>query len=103
MDGCRPSCGVITGNQIRAARHLAGIDQVDLAKGSGLSVNTIRNLEAKGFGVASLRKSTIDKVREYFKSIDVFFTCDTRGYVGVCVSRRATDTPRTDTTACNRL
>lgn len=50
-----------TGNQLRAARALAGIEQTRLAEKSGVSVNTIRNMEARGAeeitgGVTTLRR-----------------------------------------------
>tara|TARA_R110000744_G_scaffold352727_1_gene458948 strand:+ start:322 stop:603 length:282 start_codon:yes stop_codon:yes gene_type:complete len=39
------SYSVITGEQIRAARALARIEQAELAQASGLSVQTIKRLE----------------------------------------------------------
>lgn len=38
----------IFGNQIKAARALAGFDQRTLAERSGVGVNTIRSMEAAG-------------------------------------------------------
>jgi predicted transcriptional regulator len=35
-----------TGNQLKAARALVGVEQIDLAKAAGVSVGTIRNMEA---------------------------------------------------------
>ena len=37
-----------TGNQIKAARVLAEVDQVTLANEAGVHVNTIRGMEARG-------------------------------------------------------
>ena len=39
---------MITSGQIRAARALLGIDQRELAKRSGLSLPTVRRMEASG-------------------------------------------------------
>ena len=39
---------LITGNQLRAARALVGIRQVELAEGAGIHIGTIRKMEAKG-------------------------------------------------------
>jgi transcriptional regulator with XRE-family HTH domain len=37
-----------TGNQLKAARALVGVEQARLAEVAGLNVNTIRNMEAAG-------------------------------------------------------
>ena len=37
-----------TGNQLKAARALADMDQTTLAERASVNVNTIRNMEAKG-------------------------------------------------------
>ena len=37
-----------TGNQLKAARALAGVDQQEVADNAGVNVNTIRNMEARG-------------------------------------------------------
>ena len=39
---------LVTGNQLKAARALAEIDQQQLAKAGEVNVNTIRNMEARG-------------------------------------------------------
>ncbi|MCJ2063266.1 helix-turn-helix domain-containing protein [Methylobacterium sp. J-088] len=39
---------LVTGNQLKAARALSGIEQADLATRADLHVNTIRKMEAKG-------------------------------------------------------
>jgi transcriptional regulator with XRE-family HTH domain len=36
------------GNQLKAARALAGVDQQQVAEAAGVNVNTIRNMEARG-------------------------------------------------------
>jgi len=52
----------VSGNQIRAARALAGLEQRQLASASGVSVNTIRNMEARGTGRVRVRLETMGKV-----------------------------------------
>ena len=37
-----------TGNQLKAARALAGVNQQEVADTAGVNVNTIRNMEARG-------------------------------------------------------
>ncbi len=37
-----------TGNQLKAARALLGVDQQQVADSAGVNVNTIRNMEARG-------------------------------------------------------
>ena len=42
---------LVTGNQLKAARDLAGVDQQEVADAAGVNVNTIRNMEARGAAV----------------------------------------------------
>jgi transcriptional regulator with XRE-family HTH domain len=44
-----------TGNQLKAARALGGVEQIALAEAAGVSVGTIRNMEAQG--AATLKSS----------------------------------------------
>ncbi|NKW10353.1 hypothetical protein HGG76_16010 [Ochrobactrum tritici] len=37
-----------TGNQLKAARALIGVEQKEIAEASGVHVNTIRSMEASG-------------------------------------------------------
>jgi transcriptional regulator with XRE-family HTH domain len=39
---------LVTGNQLRAARIFAGVDQQQVADAAKVNVNTIRNMEARG-------------------------------------------------------
>ena len=50
-----------TGNQLKAARALAGFDQSALAEQAGVNVNTIRNMESKA---GSTLTSGVDVVRK---------------------------------------
>ena len=51
---------LMTGNQLRAARVLVGLDQVMLATAAGVNVNTIRKMEGRG---PSILVSGLDTVR----------------------------------------
>jgi transcriptional regulator with XRE-family HTH domain len=39
---------LVTGNQLKAARALAGIEQIELAELAKVSIGTVRNMEAQG-------------------------------------------------------
>ncbi len=49
-----------TGNQLRAARALADMDQGTLAKRAGVNINTISSMEKKG---GDMLTSGLDKIR----------------------------------------
>jgi transcriptional regulator with XRE-family HTH domain len=52
-----------TGNQLRAARALLGMDQAELAKRAGVDINTVRNLEGRGPDPLGGRVDTLRKVQ----------------------------------------
>lgn len=56
-----------TGNQLKAARALAGIDQKELARRAGVNVNTIVSMEKKGSGMLT---SGLDKVRAVMAALE---------------------------------
>jgi transcriptional regulator with XRE-family HTH domain len=61
----------ITGNQIKAARALAGIEQTELAEAAKVSVNTVRNMEAAAERVVSVRLDTLIRVRDALLSAGI--------------------------------
>ncbi|MCJ9691620.1 helix-turn-helix domain-containing protein [Rhizobium sp. PRIMUS64] len=61
----------ITGFQIKAARSLIGMEQVELAAKAGVSANTIRNMEAAGAERISVRTGTLDAVTDALKAAGV--------------------------------
>ena len=63
----------ISGNQIKAARALIGMEQSELSEKAGVSVNTIRNMEAKGMGVVRVRLDTLYRVQDALKAAGVIF------------------------------
>jgi transcriptional regulator with XRE-family HTH domain len=64
---------LLTGNHLRAARAIAGLDQAALADLSGVSINTIRNMEAAGAAPIGGRSSTRDQVRASLEKLGVEF------------------------------
>ncbi|NQW09543.1 MAG: helix-turn-helix domain-containing protein [Alphaproteobacteria bacterium] len=65
---------LITGNQLRAARALAGVEQKWLAEKSGVSINTIRNMEARGAEEITSGAVTVRKVQAALEGAGVEFT-----------------------------
>ena len=53
-----------TGNQLKAACALAGMDQIALAEDARVNVNTIRATEARGPAVLTSGLDTIRRVQE---------------------------------------
>lgn len=64
---------VLTGNHLKAARAIAGLDQAALAELSGVSINTIRNMEAAGGTPIGGRSSTRDQVQAALEKLGVEF------------------------------
>jgi len=64
---------IFSGNQLRAARALLGLDQEALAEKVGVSDNTIRNMEACGAEPVGGFASTRDKVRQALEGLGIEF------------------------------
>ena len=64
---------LITGNQLRAARALAGVDQAWLAERSGVSVNTVRNMESRGSAAITSGAVTVRKVQAALEAVGIEF------------------------------
>ena len=80
----------LTGEQIRAARALARIDQTELAKRTSLSLETIKRLERiRGPVDANVR--TLNAIIEAFEGLEIRFDSSDDGGVGV--DRRGTGVP----------
>lgn len=56
-----------TGNQLKAARALAGIDQARLAELAGVNVNTIGAMEKRG---AAILTSGLDKIQDVMRALE---------------------------------
>lgn len=79
------SLSALSGEQIRAARALARIDQSDLAKRCGLSLETIKRLE-RIRGPVDANSRTLRALFEVFSAMGVAFDSCEDGGVGVCLS-----------------
>jgi transcriptional regulator with XRE-family HTH domain len=62
-----------TGNQLKAARALVGMEQSRLAEAAGLNVNTIRNMEAAGAGPIAGRSVNVQAVQRALEEEGLIF------------------------------
>ena len=62
-----------TGNQLKAARALVGMEQARLAEATGLNVNTIRNMEAAGVGPIAGRSVNVQAVQRALEDAGIVF------------------------------
>lgn len=72
----------LTGEQIRAARALSRLEQTDLARLSGLSLETIKRLE-RIRGAVDANARTLRAIQDAFAGIGVHFDGDAAGRMGV--------------------
>jgi transcriptional regulator with XRE-family HTH domain len=68
-----------TGNQLKAARALAGVDQQHVADSAKVNVNTIRNMEARGGEPITSSAVTIRRVQVALEALGVEFLNHTPG------------------------
>jgi len=61
------------GNQLKAARALAGVDQQQLADSAGVNVNTIRNMEARGAEPITSGAVTVRNVQLALEALGIEF------------------------------
>jgi DNA-binding XRE family transcriptional regulator len=76
-----------TGNQIKAARALADLNQQQLAEAAGVNVNTIRNMEARGGQLLSSGLDTVTKVQRTLEAAGVEFIAENGGGAGVRLAK----------------
>jgi transcriptional regulator with XRE-family HTH domain len=62
-----------TGNQLKAARALAGVDQQQVADSAQVNVNTIRNMEARGAKPITSSAVTVRRVQLALESLGIEF------------------------------
>jgi transcriptional regulator with XRE-family HTH domain len=62
-----------TGNQLKAARALAGVDQQQIADSAKVNVNTIRNMEARGAKPITSSAVTIRRVQLALEALGIEF------------------------------
>jgi len=63
----------VTGNQLKAARALAGVDQQQVADSAGVNVNTIRNMEARGAKPITSSAVTVRTVQLALEALGIKF------------------------------
>jgi transcriptional regulator with XRE-family HTH domain len=80
-----------TGNQLKAARALADIEQSALAEKTGLNVNTIRNMEASGANAIAGRSQNVQAVQRTLEAAGVEFL--NHGQPGVRLAKRSAPVP----------
>ena len=62
-----------TGNQLKAARALAGVNQQEVADNAGVNVNTIRNMEARGPKPITSSAVTVRNVQLALEALGIEF------------------------------
>jgi transcriptional regulator with XRE-family HTH domain len=75
-----------TGNQLKAARALVGVDQQQVADSAGVNVNTIRNMEAQGAEPITSSAVTVRKVQLALEALGIEFL--NHGQPGVRLRKR---------------
>lgn len=76
-----------TGNQLKAARALADINQEQLAAVASVNINTIRNMEARGAEVLKSGLDTIQKVQRALEAAGIQFIPENGGGAGVRLAK----------------
>ena len=64
---------LVTGNQLKAARALAGVDQQQVADSARVNVNTIRNMEARGAKLITSSAVTVHRVQLALEALGIEF------------------------------
>jgi transcriptional regulator with XRE-family HTH domain len=64
---------LITGNQLKAARALVGVDQLSVAQAAKVAVNTIRNMESRGPSPITSGAVTVRNVQSALENLGVEF------------------------------
>jgi transcriptional regulator with XRE-family HTH domain len=62
-----------TGNQLKAARALIGIEQQETAAAAGVHVNTIRSMEAAGSSPIAGRSQNVQAVQRALEATGIEF------------------------------
>ena len=76
-----------TGNQLKAARALADLNQEQLATAAAVNINTVRNMEARGPEVLKSGLDTIQKVQRALEAAGVQFIPENGGGAGVRLAK----------------
>ena len=62
-----------TGNQLKAARALAGVEQTEVAAAANVHVNTIRSMEASAASSISGRATNVQAVQRALERLGIEF------------------------------
>ena len=73
--------------QLKAARHLIGWSQQELASAAGISLPTIKRLEAAE-GWLGGRQTTVEKIQAALEKAGIQFIAENGGGVGVRLRKR---------------
>ncbi len=76
---------MIEASQIKAARALIGMTQEDIAKATGLSVQTIKRMETAGTHRSTV--ATVLAVQKTLESAGIVFISENGGGVGVRLAK----------------
>jgi predicted transcriptional regulator len=76
------SIPLVSIRQIKAARALSGMSQVDLAEASGISLPTIKRLESQEGDIGG-RPATVAAIRAALEAAGVDFIAENGGGAGV--------------------
>ena len=78
---------MLSSDQIRGARAILRLSQADLAKAAGVSLETIKRLEAM-HGELKVRLDTLTRIKEAFERAGVEFIPENGGGAGVRLAKR---------------
>jgi predicted transcriptional regulator len=79
---------MISSDQIRGARAFLRLDQADLAKAAGVSLETIKRVEAME-GELKIRLDTLTKITAALEKAGVEFIAENGGGAGVRMKKKA--------------
>jgi transcriptional regulator with XRE-family HTH domain len=65
---------LVIGNQLRAARALVGVEQIEVAEAAGVHPNTVRAMEARGLKEITGSVTVLRKVQAAMERYGVEFT-----------------------------
>ncbi|UVC09825.1 transcriptional regulator [Rhizobium sp. TH2] len=78
---------MLSAEQIRAARALLRLEQRDLAEMSGVSLPSIKRLEAMEGDIVAVRVSTVMAIKNAFEAAGVVFIPENGGGAGVRLAK----------------
>ena len=78
---------MLSSDQIRGARAILRLSQADLAKAAGVSLETIKRLEAMD-GELKVRLNTVMRIKEALEKAGVEFIPENGGGAGVRLAKR---------------